>query len=396
MNKITVKPRSENTPQTAENFNQFKYLAHILECEKTEDILHRRLMEISRAKHSLSPNHYQSTNYYKESLKTKKLIPEKKYPKETKKNFQKSTESAEGLLAITFMGGGVISIIYGLKEMFSDVRYGLFKGLWIGIKSAFWLLVIFMVIAGIISIILLVTGKSKDKSENEKARAKVDAYNRDARKKNEIIKKENSRKSQECKLKFEEYWNKAKEKQDLLTPLLLEERKIVEEKLDECRKTLDMLYNLKIDDVWCLHPNYRGLSTVSILYGYFETGRCTQLQGHEGAYNLYEDEKIKGIIISKLDDISHMLDNLNSTMYYVGMSINDVNEKVRELSLESARTSENYLKQLNNINESNAEMKSTISSKLNAIEENTANTAYYSEIGAKAATYTAMYHYLNQ
>ena len=35
---------------------------------------------------------------------------------------------------------------------------------------------------------------------------------------------------------------------------------------------------------------------------YLQSGRCYTLEGHEGAYNLYEEEKFKEIILTKLDD----------------------------------------------------------------------------------------------
>ena len=382
--------------QTAENFNQFKFLEHILECEKALDVLIARRFQIARERQNLEPLSFEETTMYTKSLKKQNLLSEKKYPKENKKNFEKAKENVWTLIPITFIGGGIISIIYGLKEMFSDVGHGLLGGLGVGITSALGLLAIFMVIAVLISIFLIVNGKLKDKKENENARAQVDEYNKEIKKKNEIIYTQNAQMVENCKLEYKKYLSEAKVKQSIKEPILTKELEKVKEKINEYNKVLDMLYSLKINGVWCLHPNYRGLEPVSILYGYFETGRCTQLQGHEGAYNLYEDEKLKGIIISKVDDISRKLDMLNATMYYVGMAVNEVGRKVRELSLESSRVSEEVLSLHSSIRESSNEMRTTLSNRLSAIEENTANSAYYSEIGAKAASYTAMYHFLNQ
>lgn len=55
----------------------------------------------------------------------------------------------------------------------------------------------------------------------------------------------------------------------------------------QTKENLQKLYNYNI-----IHPKYRGLIPVCSLYGYFDTGVCTQLEGHEGAYNKYDTEAV--------------------------------------------------------------------------------------------------------
>lgn len=158
----------------------------------------------------------------------------------------------------------------------------------------------------------------------------------------------------------------------------------------EVKSTLNELYNLRIDGVLCLHPNYMGLIPISIIYGYFDTGRCSQLQGHEGAYNLYEDEKMKGMIISKLDTVSQQLGQLNNTMVYVGKAIEECNERLSELE----SSSERMISSVNSMNSNVTKQLNGVSNQMSAIESNTANGAYYAEIGAKMATFNTVYNML--
>ena len=59
-------------------------------------------------------------------------------------------------------------------------------------------------------------------------------------------------------------------------------------------KTLQNVYKTEL-----IYPKYRYLSAVAAFYEYFITGRCDDLIGPHGAYNLYEYEMRKdGIILS--------------------------------------------------------------------------------------------------
>lgn len=139
-----------------------------------------------------------------------------------------------------------------------------------------------------------------------------------------------------------------------------------------------------------MHPNYRGLIPISVIYGYFDTGRCTQLQGHEGAYNLYEDEKMKGIIINKLETVSKQLGDLQSSMVYVGQAIQECNSLLSDLEAEGERMTA----AVHSMNKSVSNRLGGVSNQLSYIETNTANSAYYAEVGAKMATFNTVYNLL--
>lgn len=81
-----------------------------------------------------------------------------------------------------------------------------------------------------------------------------------------------------------------------------------------------------------VHPKYRNLVAISQIYEYIDTGRCTELEGPNGAYNLFESELRQNIIIDKLDIIIEQLEALNRTMSYVALSINQTNMLLNDIS----------------------------------------------------------------
>lgn len=88
----------------------------------------------------------------------------------------------------------------------------------------------------------------------------------------------------------------------------------------EIENTLKKVYSQNI-----IHPKYRDFVAVAQMYEYIDTGRCTELEGPDGAYNLFESELRQNLIIEKLDIIIEKLDELNRTMSYIASSIDYTN-----------------------------------------------------------------------
>ena len=70
---------------------------------------------------------------------------------------------------------------------------------------------------------------------------------------------------------------------------------------DERKKTKAVLNKFYSTNV--IYPKYRSLPAIASLFEYMLSERCYGLTGHEGAYNLYENELRLGHIISTLDSI---------------------------------------------------------------------------------------------
>lgn len=73
--------------------------------------------------------------------------------------------------------------------------------------------------------------------------------------------------------------------------------------IDETRSILSRLYSLGV-----IYPKYCNLPALTSIYEYYMTGRCEELTGPHGAYNLYEDELRKDTVISQLNTVIENLE----------------------------------------------------------------------------------------
>ena len=90
--------------------------------------------------------------------------------------------------------------------------------------------------------------------------------------------------------------------------------------------TLNNLYAKNI-----VYSKYRNLVAIATIYEYFESGRCTELEGPNGAYNLYESELRSNIIICSLSKIISDLGQIKNGQYALYEQINRSNQTVCEL-----------------------------------------------------------------
>ena len=102
---------------------------------------------------------------------------------------------------------------------------------------------------------------------------------------------------------------------------------ILQNRYQETRSTLSKYYNLDI-----VYPKYRNLPAIAMFVQYLDSGRCSQLQGHDGCYNLYEDELRHNIIIAKLDEIITRLDDISASQYEISNAIRRSNQQIMRLS----------------------------------------------------------------
>lgn len=84
----------------------------------------------------------------------------------------------------------------------------------------------------------------------------------------------------------------------------------LEKQLDDTSNALKKLYSINI-----IHPKYQNLIAIASFCEYFETGRCTQLEGHEGAYNIFENEVRLDKIITNQERILDSLDQIKNNQY---------------------------------------------------------------------------------
>lgn len=154
----------------------------------------------------------------------------------------------------------------------------------------------------------LIIGLIKSSKEAEKAKR----HNEEVDKENDLISTRN--------------YERRKRNQKYIS-LLRKEEVVLKENIYQTNIILQDYYGLNI-----VHNNYRGLVPISSIYGYFDTGTCSQLKGHEGAYNKYDMELKLNCIISKLDIVISHLEEIkqNQKMLYNAMC--RANSKLGEIS----------------------------------------------------------------
>lgn len=109
-------------------------------------------------------------------------------------------------------------------------------------------------------------------------------------------------------------------------------RQTVENSLVTSRRNLEKMYSYNI-----VFPKYRNYIMVSSIYEYICAGRCTTLEGHEGAYNILELEIRLDHIITQLDTILKELSAIRANQYMLYSCLQEANHKIDTLLQEEAR-----------------------------------------------------------
>lgn len=101
---------------------------------------------------------------------------------------------------------------------------------------------------------------------------------------------------------------------------------IIQNKLCETQRVLDTYYKRDI-----IYPKYQGFIPISSFLEYLKSGRCDSLMGHEGAYNIYENEMRLNLIITKMDDVIRQLENIRSAQYMLYDAVTNANSVINKL-----------------------------------------------------------------
>ena len=226
-----------------------------------------------------------------------------------------------GVLAVAMFGGWQILEIFG--------RFALVKiaslGFIIGLLGAI-----------IRKIVIKIKNSSSDKAENRK----ISKQNKELAEKNKLIRDRSKAKA----MKLAAEISKARRK------------------LDETEKLLLKYYAADI-----IYTKYQGLIPVTMFCEYFASERCDTLTGHEGAYNLYENEIRLNLIIVKLEEVVDKLDQIQQNQYMLASMLEQNNRELQ--SIKSAVA--------------------TQTATLERIEDNTEVSNYYNRITAANTEFLA-------
>jgi len=77
------------------------------------------------------------------------------------------------------------------------------------------------------------------------------------------------------------------------------------------------------------------LTAVTQIHEYFSVGRCSELTGHAGAYNLYESELRQNIIISNVEQINNKMNELARNQHNLYSMIQNTNRVLADVRTET-------------------------------------------------------------
>lgn len=101
----------------------------------------------------------------------------------------------------------------------------------------------------------------------------------------------------------------------------------LEAPLRKSKELLEKIYSVDI-----IFPKYRNMVAMCTMYEYFASGRCTELTGANGAYNLYEAELRQNLIINQLEAVNVNLDQVKQNQYVLYQGIVEANQALHEIS----------------------------------------------------------------
>ena len=159
------------------------------------------------------------------------------------------------------------------------------------------------------------------------------------------IKEENERIKAEFTEQIEK-WNESYE----------ENRKYLQESLYSAKTVRDRIYSQDT-----IYPKYRNLPALTSICEYLVTGRCAELTGPHGAYNLYEDEVRKDMVISQLSVVIENLESIKNNQYMLYEQVKSIRQNTDTMVCELRK----------------------ISGYTFSIMQSSAISAYYSQITAK-------------
>ena len=139
---------------------------------------------------------------------------------------------------------------------------------------------------------------------------------------------------QEAELKFSQACEEYQKKRDL-------EREMSERRIAEIEPDLATIHQLRVKTESLLkkyyglniiHKSYRDIIPIASFYHYLSTGMCSELEGPDGCYRLYEWEVFQKMIIAKLDQVIEQLEILNERQAELKQALMDSNAAIKELT----------------------------------------------------------------
>lgn len=200
--------------------------------------------------------------------------------------------------------------------------------------------------------------------------------------------------------------NQQKRRQDeierqMQTLFLQKQMETVKEKLAESEEHMQKIYAKNI-----VFPKYRNLVMICSLYEYICAGRCAELEGHEGAYNILEAEIRLDRIISKLDVIITNLEQIKTNQFMLYTEVQQCNRRLNGIMASIYNIKEMFMRTMDKVTVSitdfhisalqqNAELNAQLNAHIGELQKKTVLTAYYAERAQKELAYMNRMDYLS-
>ena len=202
----------------------------------------------------------------------------------------------------------------------------------VGLEIAFLDILIFIlffasIIFFIVGIVRLIIGLPKKRKYAEQQR-ELDEYKEQIR----IIDRKNEKNlaASRGSAEYRRYVNsvevnnaRLKTEYECKKLVLKNEVKKLERSLSESKSRLDKMY-----DIGIIYPKYRNMTMTNTIYEYLKSGRCESLEGHEGAYNILEQEMRLDRIIVQLDNVVNQLDKIRENQYMLYSALQGINYNI--------------------------------------------------------------------
>lgn len=191
--------------------------------------------------------------------------------------------------------------------------------LFFGINSLSALNFLIAGLATIVAVGILIDGKRRQEREEEEYQAKLQEYENNLG---------------QYQLRLSEIESENQKKRDMYEKQLVaysEEdadyesrgKAVMHELFDAKWNLEEALISLYEEGI--IYSKYRNLVAVSTIYEYLASGRCDQLEGPNGAYNLYEMELRQNIVIGQLSTITEHLEQIKENQYTLYYEIQNAN-----------------------------------------------------------------------
>lgn len=157
----------------------------------------------------------------------------------------------------------------------------------------------------------------------------------------------------------------------------------INNEIKKAEELLKKLYAVRNEIYGCgvIFVKYCNFVAISSFYEYLSSGRCQQLEGHDGAYNIYENEIRLDMVVSQLSQVIQSLEQIQRNQYVIYSAIKETNKQINALN----GTMKKAVESIDAIKSDVSDMKECMKD----ISENTAVAAYYSQVSAYYSKKTA-------